>query len=211
MFIEDEFQLNAIHYLDLELTCSYLPSGAPLKKSRYLFPDTIDITGEEHFAQVYGGWNEEGLFFCVEGRQGKGKSFYPEVTKGESVELFLDTRDVKSSGYTTRYCHHFAFLPQEVDGVDRGELTHFRTEDRHERCEPHELGLEVLKKKNRYEMQIFIPSHCLHGYDGGQFKRLGFSYRINRYQAESQHFSAVTGEFQVEQQPSLWSTMRLES
>ena len=64
-------------------------------------------------------------------------------------------------------------------------------------------------KLNQGDLQIFIPAECLHGYDPEQFDRLGFSYRINRYALPPQHFSVVTKEYQIEQQPSLWSHMRL--
>jgi hypothetical protein len=134
---------------------------------------------------------------------------YPDIARGDSVELFFDTRDVKTSGFNTRFCHHFFFLPEAVDGHQAGEITRFRTEDIHELCDPKELKVKSQLKSNSYQMQIFIPAHCLHGYDSEQFDRLGFTYRINRPDGPSQHFSVVTDDYQVEQQPSLWSSVRL--
>lgn len=58
-------------------------------------------------------------------------------------------------------------------------------------------------------MKIFIPSQCLYGYDPKQFDRLGFTYRINRAGGQPQHFSVISQEYQIDQQPSLWGSIKL--
>jgi hypothetical protein len=58
-------------------------------------------------------------------------------------------------------------------------------------------------------MKIFIPSQALYGYDVKQFDRLGFTYRINRTGGKPQHFSVNSQDYQIEQQPSLWSSISL--
>jgi hypothetical protein len=96
--------------------------------------------------------------------------------------------------------------------VDRGELTQFRTDDAHPLCAPERLELHVDNKRLGYVVKIFIPKDCLHGYDvASQFDRLGFSYRVNRADGESQHFAAASEDFKIEQYPSLWNTLKLRS
>ena len=121
----------------------------------------------------------------------------------------IDTRDLKSAGFNTRFCHHFYFLAQAVEGQQAGEITHFRTEDRHPLCDSQALECQIKSSSKDYILQIFIPSQCLYGYDPKQFDRLGFTYRINRVGGHPQHFTVVSEEYQIDQQPSLWGSLRL--
>lgn len=210
MFDDEEFQaLSPINFFQLQFDCHHLEPKGKLSAAKYALPETGVLCGEDKFADVNMGWNRDGIHLIVKVNQKMVESTYPDVARGDSVEIFIDTRDVKTSGYNTRFCHHFFFLPEAVDGHQAGEITRFRTEDVHELCPGTELVVKTTSSGRSYQMQIFIPNHCLHGYDPDQFKRMGFSYRINRRDGYSQHFSVVTEDFQVEQQPSLWSSARL--
>lgn len=210
MFENEPFSLNPVNFFALSCDCRYLPKKEHFPAlTHYALPVTHQLTNEESFAKVAMGWNEEGIGLQIQVNQPPSQCFYPKVEQGDSVELFFDTRDLKSAGFNTRFCHHFFFLPEAVDGVAAGEKTHFRTEDSHPLCDPQELELQVQLKKKDYIMKIFIPSHCLHGYDPKQFDRMGFTYRINRYGKEPQHFSVLSKEYQVDQQPSLWGSLKL--
>lgn len=207
MFEEESFSLSPINFFQIQVDCHQTAQDVQHKK--YLLPNTSQISAEEHFAKVSMGWNKQGLEFYVEVSEPFQQSYYPDITKGDSVELMIDTRDVKTSGYNTRFCHHFFFLPEPLEGVQAGELTRFRTEDKHELCDPSELTVKSVIKSDKYFLKISIPTQCLVGYDPDQFKRLGFTYRINRYHGDPQHFSVVTADYQIEQQPSLWSSLNL--
>jgi hypothetical protein len=214
---EEIVPLKPINFFQLALDCYRLPSeskkgeGFRLTEKnfdKYKLPSTAFLTGDDSFAEVALGWDTEGLEAFVKVDAPFVQASYPQVTAGDSVELFIDTRDIKTSGYNTRFCHHFFFLPEALEGRQAGELTRFRSEDAHELCSPNDLKVKGLLKKNNYSLQIFIPSSCLQGYDPEQYGRLGFNYRIN-HGGGSQHFSAVTSEYQIEQQPSLWSSLKL--
>lgn len=207
MFEEESFSLSPVNFFQLRVDCHYSSKGVSGQK--YLLPNTSQLCGEEYFAKVYLGWNEQGLESFIEVSKPFHEAYYPDVTRGDSLELMVDTRDVKTSGYNTRFCHHFFFLPEAVDGIQAGELTRFRTEDKHELCDPNDLSVKSSIGSKQYSMKIFIPSHCLVGYDPEQFDRLGFTYRVNRRHGDAQHFSVVTSDFQIEQQPSLWSSLKL--
>lgn len=214
MFDEEFFPITPINFFQIYADCRHLPDGKGFpflskKTDEYLLPDTSGLCSETHFAKVAMGWNEEGLEFIVTIDQPVSESRYPDVTRGDSVELFIDTRDVKTSGFNTRFCHHFFFLPEGVEGHFAGEITRFRTEDSHPLCDPADLIVKPTLKKDGYQLHIFIPKHCLNGYDPTQFKRLGFSYHINRSRGFAQHFSVVTEDYQIEQQPSLWASIQL--
>lgn len=213
--LEEEFPgLAPINFLQIEGSCPYIktpPLPHPKEKTGkgYLLPDTSVLCCEEHFAEVSLGWNKEGLcaLICVD--QPLSRTIYPEIQQGDSVELFIDTRDIKTSGYNTRFCHHFYFLPEAFEGHQAGEITRFRTEESHSHCDPTLLKVKTLATKSGYSMQIFIPTECLHGYDPEQFNRIGFTYRINRPNGQSQHYTALTNEYRIEEQPSLWSSLKL--
>lgn len=211
------FALSPVSFFQISADCHCLGSrqkeGFSLlnssKHAKYLLPDTSFLCHQNNFANVSMGWNKEGLELLVAAKQPFLRANHPEISRGDGVELFFDTRDVKTSGYNTRFCHHFFFLPEAVEGVLAGEITRFRTEDRHEWCDARELKVTCTRKSNSYLLQIFIPSQCLYGYDPDQFDRLGFTYRINRADGDSQHFSVTSDDYQLEQQPSLWSSLKL--
>ncbi len=209
MFEEPLFSLNPVQFFSVACDCQYLPRNQTLKLKTHALPSTHRLTQEEPFAKLGLGWHEEGLNFLIEAKSPFLHSLYPKIENGDSVELFIDTRDLKTAGFNTRFCHHFFFLPQTIDGHRKGEITHFRTEDLHALCDPEQLHCDVVLKKGSYQMNIFIPSQCLYGYDPKQFDRLGFTYRINRMNETSQHFSVVSKNYQIDQQPSLWGSLKL--
>lgn len=214
MFEEEFVPYSPVSFFQLGFECSFIEMKGWQKDieahRHYQIPDTSSFCNEEAFAKLSMGWNPEGLLFSVKVDEPYTQVFYPDVSRGDSVELFIDTRDVKTSGFNTRFCHHFFFLPVEVDGHFAGEITRFRTEDTHPLCDPKELKINSYLHGKGYGLKIFIPSQCLTGYDPQQFDRLGFTYRINRAGGRSQHFSVVSEEFGLEQQPSLWSSVRLK-
>lgn len=209
---------SPVSFFQLILECRQLPdelkkSQSPFRLSeknfsKYKLPSTASLTGDKEFASIALGWSFDGLEAYVKVDSPFLKASYPNVADGDSLELFIDTRDIKTSGYNTRFCHYFFFFPEPLEGRHAGELTRFRSEDAHEPCDAQELKVKSLIKKNNYALQIFIPSSCLQGYDPRQYDRLGFTYRIN-HNGESQHFSVISAEYQLEQQPSLWSSLKL--
>jgi hypothetical protein len=213
-WMQQPMAMVPVHYFALSFDCRYLASKEieackGVLGKEYHVPSSAAFCGEDPFAAVSMAWNQQGLAFSVEVQQPVKHSCYPNIEQGDSVQLFIDTRDIKSSGYNTRFCHEFFFLAQEVDGWSAGESTHFRGDDSHSLCDPALLQRKVKVTSTGYTMQMVIPASCLHGYDPDQFDRLGFTYRINRAQFFPQHFSASSFDYQIEQQPSLWASCRL--
>lgn len=210
--VDDFVALTPINFFQLNIDCHQVGSPFPRLVSpskKYYLPDLSDLSSEPSFAKVAMGWNREGLELLLETGKPVRHCHYPDVSRGDSFEVFIDTRDVKTAGFNTRFCHHFFFLPEAVEGHHAGEITRFRTEDVHELCDPKELKVKAHLKANNYSLNIFIPAQCLYGYDPEQFDRLGFTYRVNRPDGPAQHFSVSTEDYQIDQQPSLWSSINL--
>ncbi|HSW86880.1 MAG TPA: sugar-binding protein [Rhabdochlamydiaceae bacterium] len=204
--------LLPIDFFNLSADAVYSKSipVSKISKSFYL-PDTSDLLSEEKFADAAMAWNREGVLIRVNVNVPFEECFFPNYDKGDSVELFFDTRDLKTAGFATRFCHHFVFLPQEVQGIKCKEVTHFRSEDSHLLCNPDELECTTHFERSGYQMRISIPSHCLHGYDPSSFDRLGFTYQINRSGGAPQHFAISSHYYNVEQNPSRWCSLKLIS
>lgn len=211
--LEEIVPLEAAHFFAFEVACHYA-KGKKLEKEHKL-PDLGPFYQERSFAQVSLGWHELGI--CVEVKI-KGRfdqPDFPNYQSADSIELFFDTRDVKTAGYPSRFCHHFYFLPQSIqtngDSIQAGEVTRFRLDDAHALCDASLLQVKSKEQKSESLIEVWIPAECLHGYDPKQFNRLGFTYRINRVDGSVQYFSASSKDFSIESQPSLWASVLLKT
>lgn len=191
--------LTPVQFFALSWDCPYSKGPLPLSKE-YCIPSTSELLAEEEFAAVYMGWNEQKIALIVKVK---------DRTASDQVELFFDTRDLKTRAHVSKFCHHFVFSPDEKDGFYGKEITRFRNEDIHPLCDPSELFVDVESDDRAYMLKIEIPSVCLHGYDPQQFQRLGFTYRIQRENKPAQHFAVSSEEFSIEDRPSLWGTIKL--
>jgi hypothetical protein len=211
--MEDFVPISPVNFFQFKLECPFIEGSfqnlASKSLSKYFLPSLSDLCDETSFAKVALGWNYEGMEIFVSITQPFRSVNYPNITSGDSLELFFDTRDVKTSGFATKFCHHFFFLPESFEGISAGELTRFRTEDVHELCQSSLLKVKTDIKKSEYSMNISIPAICLFGYDPEQFDRLGFAYRLNRAGGHPQHFCVTSNDYAIEQHPSLWSSVRL--
>ncbi len=179
--------LTPVSFFAFQIDCFHLKERFT---DKHKLPDLSSFQGEIPFVDLFLGWNLKGISVLLAG------SF-------DALDLFLDTRDRKTTTFPTRFCHHFYFLP------DKGEeVTRFRTDDAHELCNPSLLRIQK-KTSGRYE--IFIPSEALHGFDPDEFDRLGFNYRIHSEGKPTQQFSLDDHDFVPEKHPSLWASLKLKS
>lgn len=208
---EETPPLAPLEFFSLSCSIAHAPFSvtSPSARSMRLLPDTSELLAEEKFAEVALSWNEEGIAVHVFADKPFEEAFYPQFSQGDAIELFFDTRDLKTAGFATRFCHQFVVLPQPVQEIQALETTHFRTEDMHPLCDPNDLLVEAEFPKDRYSVRILIPAHCLHGYDPKVFDRMGFTYRIHRYRGRPQHFAVSSEHFALEQAPRLWASLNL--
>lgn len=183
----------------------------PKKKS--FLPSLSFFYDQPPFAEVSLQWSEGGLYCIVNSKIALSKSSFPDFRNGDSIELFIDTRDVKTAAFLTRYCHHFCFLPESYEEnsetISAQEVTRFRGEESHPLANPELFLVETQKSKRGYTTEIFIPKEALFGYDPLQFDRLGFTYRINSASHEPQVFSVPADEVTIEASPSNWASLKL--
>jgi len=182
--------------------------GKPLKK-KHTLPNFSEMLYEDPFAKVLLGWHVKGLMCEVHFEKPFEECFFPQVGKGDSIELFIDTRDLKSAGFLTRFCHHFVILPKPVDEIQAIEVTSFRTDDRHELADGEKIGIKAEFGRQSFLVQISLPSECLHGYDPSGFDRLGFAYRINGVDRDPMHFALSSNYLSIESLASKWASMQM--
>ncbi len=198
-----------IDFFSLECEVPHFKSFSK-KIEKHPLPDTTFLLHEEVFATISLGWNEEGILGFVEVKKPFEEARYPEVKEGDSIELFIDTRNIKSAGYATRFCHHIVILPMPCNGIECKELTRFRSEDSHPVTETLECEIKTQLLKHSYTVQFFLPEKVLCGYEPLSCPDIGFTYRINRLKGKPQHFSVSSLYYSIEQQPSLWATLHLK-
>lgn len=205
---EDLPALSPVQFFGLTAD-SFFIRGAFKPERDHLLPSTADLLDEESFAEIYTAWNFEKLYFYISIRRPFQKVGEVDFRAGDSVELFIDTRDLKTKGIVTRFCHHFVFFPVETQNFLGREITRFRNEDTHRLCHPEDFQVSSELDEKSYRLSIEIPAHCLHGYDPLSFSRIGFTYRINRFGAAPQHFAVSSAEYIIEQHPATWGTLKL--
>ena len=113
---EDLPSLCPVQFFGINADCQFLAKGALKADRQYLLPSAEDLFDEEVFADVYVAWNFEKIKFLVEVQVPFKHVGNGDIRAGDSVELFIDTRDLKSKGTISRFCHHFVFYPAEIQG-----------------------------------------------------------------------------------------------
>jgi hypothetical protein len=199
--------LSFFPFFSLSLNCYPLDSKKRWKK-HHLLLDTSSYLNEEKFADLYWGWQEGGLCFRLEAKKAFEHVDRAEYKNGDALEIFLDTRDLKSKGLSA-FCHHFVFFPEKVGGYLGKEITQFHSSEIHPLCDPKELGAQSELLSSRYFLDIEIPASCLYGFDPARFDRLGFAYRLHRPENNPQNFSLSSFEFSLETQPTFWSSAKM--
>ena len=98
-------------------------------RERDFLPNTHIASNQEIFGEIIIGWNLQGIYLIVEVCQPFENSSTTEVSQGDKLEVFVDTRDQKNYNIT-RFCHHFIFLPAAIDNILSKEITEFTLENR---------------------------------------------------------------------------------
>ena len=186
------------------------PAASALSK-KHLMPALSELYGKEPFADVFMGWHPAGLAFQFTVEQEAPLAVcYPDIRHGDSIELFIDTRANLLAKTTSRFYHHFFFLPEQFEGRSSGECTRFRTEDSHPLATQEQLDFTISATKKGYKAAIFIPKECLVGYDPERGSKLGLTYRVNRADGEYQPFAINYDQPRVDASPNLFVTVGLQ-
>lgn len=185
-----------------EASCDlFYAGGLPLSK-KHLLPDSSSLLLEDSFVKVYAGWNEKELLFHFDYNSIFTESFFPDFRKGDSIELFIDTRALMSQ-VVTKFCHHFVFLPKRVGEIQAKEVTRFRVNDLRE-----PFDLENVVKSTDSSVSIILPKDVFLGYEP-TLGKIGFNYRINRKNMPSKHLFFSSKSCNIEKHPNTWGILNL--
>jgi len=201
---DDAPSMSPSQFFAVSADC-FLVRGKFKPSKETLLPSNSDLLDEDSFAEVYAGWTPSKLVFYFD------VNVPFQSTEGDSIELFLDTRDMKTKSTISKFCHHFVFFPTLSQNFYGKEITRFRSDDTHNLCHPEDLNVTPKIEKKGYSLMIEIPKDCLHGFDPLNFPRIGFTYQINRTGGKPQHFAVSSDEYAIEQSPSVWGTLNLEN
>ena len=180
---------------------------------RFKMPDLIDLEGERVFAGVFTAWNETGLYLALEVSKPAALAVDPRrPARGDGLQVWVDTRDVRGAHRASRYCHHFCFLPR--GGGDAGseplaaQLRIRRARAQARICDPAEFSVASRVLKIGYRMEVHIPATALTGFDPDENTRLGFTYLLKDRRLGRQSWTADE-PLPVSYDPSLWGTLEL--
>lgn len=196
--------LNVLNFFNLNIDCFKFSTKPKLLNKKYLIKSFCSLLEEEEFAQCYMAWAEKGLYFIFDINHPFTKAT-SEFKKSDSVEIFIDTRSLKTKGYITKFCHHFVFFAEEVDSHKGMEVTRFSSDDMHKLCDSKDLIVESIIKSKSYLLNIEIPATCLVGFNPQEINQISLTYRVNRFEAPCQDFSISSKEHNIEKSPHLWA------
>ena len=186
-------------------------------------PDLGGIDAAASFAKLRAGWNEAGLGFRLEvsGKKMPVFAVSSDPTETDGLQLWIDTRNTQSIHRATRFCHHFAFWPipanwakasaKGVEGSAKAGSQQLAIALAKEDASMSRAGLLQAASRpsgSGYELDIWIPTECLQGYDRESNPLLGFYYSVRDAELGEQILT-VGREFPFDHDPSLWSTLEL--
>ncbi|MEW6755916.1 MAG: hypothetical protein AB1505_33800 [Candidatus Latescibacterota bacterium] len=180
----------------------------------FLLPDLMGVDGLAAYAQVYLAWDDSGLYLAL---RVAGKTRYRldprDPARGDALEVFVDTRDLKDVHRANRYCHRFYFLPggSGRDGkrpIGR-QATLEKAREQAPPCPEESISVGLRRLRRGYQLEIMLPSTGLNGFQPGEFDRLGFTYLLHDVEYGTQSWSGGP-ELPIATDPSTWGTVQLE-
>ncbi len=178
-----------------------------------MLPDLMGVEDETQFANLFASWDDSGLYFGFEiSRKTTYKIKPKEPKKGDCLELWIDTRDLKDSHRANRYCHRFYFLPggRGSDGKKPiGRQTHIDgAREQSPPCPEDAIEIGLRRLKRSCQMEIKIPAAGLNGFQPREFRRIGFNYILHDTEKGRQSWTC-NGDEDRSNDPSTWGTLEL--
>ena len=173
----------------------------------------VGLEESETYAEAWAGWSPEGLWFAVRVPRSKAPRVIPKrPEQGDCVELYVDTRDVRSAHRAGRYCHKFVLAP--VGGPGRGTRPFFEHQPIHRALMDPPMGpaemVDVASSvvADQYVIELHLPAAALSGFDVEISRRLGLAYIVHDIEHEPQNWPHPRVLPQGTD-PSLWATIVL--
>ena len=176
----------------------------------------FEESDSKNTVQFFVAWNEEGICLQVNAEK---KNFpsqpgtLTDPTKGDRIDFFIDTRDLKTNHRASKFCHRFTLLPPGTRGKRKQsalmieqEISGNRTY--REMTQPEQIPTWDSSSKEGYQVSCWISKAYLEGYDPEHVSSLGFYYVM--YDGEySTRLFGVGENFPATTDPSLWPSLKL--
>jgi hypothetical protein len=169
--------------------------------------------GTPPFAELFAAWSPEGLSFALDVPRTVAPRVLPKrPTEGDCLELYIDTRDVRTAHRAGRYCHKFVIAPVGAAGQARRPLFEHQEIPRSLATPPRVVSDQIDSAsevtKEHYAIEFHLPATVLSGYDVEITRRIGLAYVL--YDVEhSRQTWPHPASLPVAGDPSFWATVEL--
>ncbi|MCS7303903.1 MAG: hypothetical protein NZ602_02185 [Thermoguttaceae bacterium] len=187
--------------------------GSQLDESYRIFPLAL-LEGQRIWADFRMAWDEQGLAFCLL-VQGKKQPVWCRAGRPEdsdSLQVWIDTRDVHSVHRAGRFCYRFLFMPAG-GGPRLSEPTALWLPIERAREQPRPVASDSLHvlarlKPDGYVLEAFVSAEALSGFDPLEQPRIGFNYAV--WDREFGLLTLSPGPpMPYAEDPSLWVSLEL--
>jgi len=159
-------------------------------------------------------WNLKGLAIAAEvtGKQHPAVSNIERPDETDAVQIWINTRNTTTIHRANRLCHHFCLLPN--GGGDDGlepvvrQIPIARAAEDAPIFQPDAFRSRSERTKHGYNLEAWLPSKCLNGFDSAESSQLAF-YAMLRDSELGDHCLTVNAAFPFASDPSLWQTLDL--
>jgi hypothetical protein len=166
------------------------------------------------FADVRAAWSEAGVAFTVlvEGKQQAPWCRESRPEDSDGVQFWIDTRDVHNVHRASRFCHRLLFLPtgggHRLDQPVALWVPIHRAKEHPRAVRPELLRAVTHRRRDGYQLDVWVPAETLTGFDPQEHPRLGFTYAVLDRELGEQTLG-VGSPMPYQEDPSLWATLEL--
>lgn len=164
--------------------------------------------------EVRAAWNEKGLGFSVRvtGRRHPPQADNDRFDEPDGFQICLHTRKARGVHRANRMCHVFVLLPTGAGPRgDQGQVRQVPVPRALENAPiwpPESFPCRTSLEKDGWQMEAWLPTECLTGFDPDASRQLGFWAVLK--DSEHGEFPLTLGRaFPVASDPELWQTLEL--
>lgn len=185
--------------------------GADLGEE-YRIVSLAELENRRAPVELRAAWSEEGLVFAfrVQGKQQQPWCRMGRAEDSDSVQIWIDTRDVHNVHRASRFCHRFLLMP--AGGAKDGPLAQWmpinRAREQPRAIGPDEVQVRSVVSRGGYLLECFLAAGALTGFDPQEHPRLGFNYAVNDREL-GEHTFTVGSPMPYQEDPSLWATLEM--
>ncbi len=200
-----------------ELSLPWFKKPPPLDGSVAEWPDAArlpalcELDGMRPFAEVFAGWNRDGLYFGirVRGKPARPRHDAGEDGRADGVCILTDMRDTRTINRASRYCQMFLLSPG--DG-GKSKRSAWGQSEKIERAmedapvaRPEQIVVAAKPVRDGYDMTAHLTAEALHGFDPEEHPRIGL-FIVVEDESLGQQSLTVDDEMDWHVDPSLWPT-----